>query len=121
MKTNIRKLSILTVFLFWSLGMAPMPEEVQELGRAVYDQHCLECHGLKGQGDGPKGKPLTVKPANFHSPESRTKTFNELVAKVTWGGIYSPMHGWGTRLSRKEIHSVLRYIRLLAPYQRATH
>ncbi len=118
MKLNTRTLSILADFLLWSLGMAPRPAEVQEFGRTVYDQHCLGCHGAKGQGDGPKGKPLIIKPANFHSPESRMKTFNELVAKVTWGGIYSPMHGSGTRLSRNEIHSVIRSIRLLAPYQR---
>lgn len=97
--------------------MAPMPEVVQGFGRTVYDQNCLRCHGPKGQGDGPDGTTLIIKPANFHSPETRMKTDGELVAKVTWGGVYSPMHGWGTRLSRKEIHSVIRYIRLLAPYQ----
>ncbi len=97
-----------------------MPAEVEELGKAVYEQHCLRCHGAKGQGDGPEAKSLTIKPADFHSPESRMKSNGELLAKVVWGGVYSPMHGWGTRLSRKEIHSVIRYIRLLAPYQRPT-
>jgi len=111
------------VFVLWFVlsGMAPMPAEVEEFGRSVYEQHCQHCHGPKGQGDGPDAKTLTIKPANFQSPESRMKTDGELLSKVVWGGVYSPMHGWGTRLSRKEIRSVIRYIRLLAPYERASN
>lgn len=101
------------------LGMAPMPAEVEEFGKSVYDQHCLRCHGAQGQGDGPDAQALTIKPANFHDPASRMKTDGELRSKIVWGGVYSPMHGWGTRLSRKEINSVVRYIRLLAPYERS--
>lgn len=121
MTQHIRYFGILLLFLFWSFGMAPMPSQVQEFGKTVYDQHCRGCHGPQGQGDGPEGQSLTIKPANFHSSDSRIKTDGELLAKVVWGGVYSPMHGWGTRLSRKELHSVIRYIRLLAPYERQTH
>ena len=110
----------MVLFLIGSWGMAPMPSEVEDFGKSVYEQHCQECHGATGQGDGPKAAALTIKPANFHSPESRMKTEQELLSKVVWGGVYSPMHGWGTRLSRKELHSVIRYIRLLAPYERAS-
>ena len=113
-------MNIVVIFLFGSLGMAPMPAQVQEFGKTVYDKNCLPCHGTKGKGDGPKAENLTIKPANFHSRESRMKTDRELLSKIVWGGVYSPMHGWGTRLSRKEIHSVIRYIRLLAPYERIT-
>lgn len=118
MKHSGRYVGVLLLFLLWSWGMAPMPEEVQQFGKTVYEQNCLSCHGPKGQGDGPKAETLTIKPANFHSSESRMKTDHELLSKVVWGGVYSPMHGWGTRLSRKELHSVIRYIRLLAPYER---
>lgn len=118
MKQNGRTCSVLIPFLLCSFGMAPMPTEVEKFGKTVYDQHCLGCHGIKGQGDGPEAKPLIIKPTNFHSPDTRMKTDGELLGKVVWGGVYSPMHGWGIRLSRKEIHSVIRYIRLLAPYER---
>ena len=118
MKRHVKRLGITTILLLCSLGMAPRPAEVQEFGKTVYDQHCLRCHGNVGRGDGPDAKSLTVKPANFYSLKTRMKSDGELISKVTWGGVYSPMHGWGTRLSRKELHSVIRYIRLLAPYQR---
>ena len=118
MKQKIRFIGALCFLLLWSLGMAPMPAEVEEFGKSVYEQHCLQCHGPKGQGDGPEAKNLVIKPANFHAPDSRMKSDGELLSKVVWGGVYSPMHGWGTRISRQEIHSVIRYIRLLAPHER---
>ena len=65
MKQNVRWLGILTILLLCSLGMGPMPGEVQEFGKTVYDQHCLRYHGTRGQGDGPQTKSLTIKPANF--------------------------------------------------------
>ncbi len=37
-----------------------------EEGRLRYQQNCAVCHGDKGYGDGPAGKALDPKPANFH-------------------------------------------------------
>ena len=119
MKQLVTSLGIPIILLLPSLGMSSMSEEIQAFGKTVYDQHCLRCHGTNGQGDGQDAKSLTIKPANFHSSESRMKTDDELISKVIWGGVYSPMHGWGTRLSRRDIHSVIWYIRLLAPYEQA--
>jgi mono/diheme cytochrome c family protein len=121
LKPKGRSVGTLVLFLIWSLGMAPMPKEIEEFGKNLYEQHCLGCHGTRDLEDGPESKSLTIKPANFHSPESRIKTDGEILSKVVWGGMYSPMHGWGTRISRKEIHSVIRYIRFLAPYQRESN
>ena len=38
-------------------------------------------------------------PANFHSLKSRSKTDMELLLAIKQGVLYSPMHGWGVRLS----------------------
>ncbi len=35
---------------------------------------------------------------------------------ITFGAAFSPMHGWADRLSEEERWSVLRYIRILAPF-----
>jgi mono/diheme cytochrome c family protein len=117
MKQLGSQVGILIVLLLCALGMSPMSAEIQGFGKTVYDQHCLRCHGSNGQGDGPDAAALTIKPANFHSSESRSKSDDELISKVTWGGVYSPMHGWGTRLTRRDIYSVVWYIRHLAPYE----
>ncbi len=34
-------------------------------GHAVYEQHCVACHGIDGRGDGPAAKTLPVPPANL--------------------------------------------------------
>ena len=119
MKQLGKFLGIPLILLLSFQGMSSMSAEIQAFGKTVYDQHCLRCHGPQGRGDGPDAQTLTIKPANFHSSESRMKTDDELISKVIWGGVYSPMHGWGTRLSRRDILSVIWYIRLLAPDERA--
>ncbi|MBA3966231.1 MAG: cytochrome c, partial [Nitrospirales bacterium] len=85
-------------------------------GRILFEKHCANCHGEKGAGHGPDTKFLTVQPANFHSLESRSKTDEELMTVITYGAVFSPMHGWANRLTENERWDVLRYIRLLAPF-----
>ncbi len=85
-------------------------------GKILFEKHCVHCHGEKGAGDGPDTKFLMVRPANFHSLESRSKTDWELMTIITFGAAFSPMHGWSDRLTEDERWDVLRYIRLLAPF-----
>lgn len=85
-------------------------------GKILFEKHCANCHGEKGAGDGPDTQFLLVQPANFHSLESRSKTDEELMTVITYGAVFSPMHGWTTRLTEYERWDVLRYIRFLAPF-----
>ena len=87
-----------------------------QAGKILFEKHCANCHGEKGAGDGPDTRFLMVRPANFHSLESRSKTDEELMNVITYGAAFSPMHGWTDRLTENERWDVLRYIRLLAPF-----
>ena len=89
-------------------------------GKRIYQQHCLNCHGEQGDGNGPDMQFLIVPPANFHSLQSRSKTDWELMTVITYGVIFSPMHGWADRLSEQERWDVLGYIRQLAPFNPVT-
>lgn len=86
-------------------------------GGAIYQKHCLGCHGPNGEGNGPDASSLIVPPVNFQSRESRSKSDEELRSAIIWGFAFSPMHGWWDKLTREEIWSVIHYIRKMAPYQ----
>ena len=84
-------------------------------GQLVYEKHCLRCHGLSLEGNGPDSNFLIVAPANLQSLKSRTKTDWELLLAISHGVAFSPMHGWRERLTQDQIMDVLAYIRMMAP------
>jgi mono/diheme cytochrome c family protein len=86
-------------------------------GKAIYSQHCLRCHGEKGDGQGPDASSLTVKPTNFLSQQSRVQTDLTLLSTIVWGSVYSPMHGWVNRISGQDMRDLVAYIRTIAPFQ----
>src|SRR5690606_2476044 len=104
----------------WPLGI--FGQETSEFpgnpknGKVLYELHCATCHGEQGMGDGPDTQFLTVQPANFLSLNSRSKTDEELMSMITYGSAFSPMHGWADRLTEEERWDIVRYIRLLAPF-----
>ena len=116
-----RIFAITTVFAcFVLLGTSISAQELQgepKNGTLIYEQHCIRCHGQNGDGNGEEGAYLIVKPADFHSAESITKTNNELFVTIKYGLIYSPMHGWSDRLTDQDIMDVIAYIRMLAPFR----
>ena len=85
-------------------------------GQLVYEQHCLRCHGLSLEGNGPDSHFLIVAPANLQSPRSRAKTDWEMLLAISQGVAFSPMHGWRDRLTQAQIEDVLAYIRMMAPF-----
>ena len=83
-------------------------------GKAIYERHCLTCHGARGSGDGPGGLLLTIAPTNFHRPGSFLKSDETLLRMIEHGGVFSPMHSWRGRLTDGEMQDVLAYIRVLS-------
>lgn len=83
-------------------------------GKAVYERHCLACHGVGGWGDGPNAGALKVAPANFHRFNSFLKSDEELLRTIEHGVVYSPMHSWRGQLTDGEMQDVVAYIRLLS-------
>ncbi|MEW6248751.1 MAG: c-type cytochrome [Nitrospirota bacterium] len=102
-----------------ALGMGAVDLRAQDggadvnRGRAVYERHCLACHGVGGRGDGPEAASLRTKPANFHRAISMLKSDEELLRVIEYGVVFSPMHAWQGKLTEGELQDVLAYIRLL--------
>lgn len=116
MQTRIILMSILASVLLGSWAIAEMTISGLKKGEAIYQQHCLRCHGKSGDGLGPDARHLIVPPANFLSLRSRSKSDLELLSAISRGVLFSPMHGWADRLSDQDMRDVLGYIRMLAPF-----
>jgi cytochrome c oxidase cbb3-type subunit 3 len=97
----------------WAAGQTS-PGNPQD-GQAVYEKQCLRCHGEKLSGDGPEGRYLIVRPADFQSPASRAKTDWELLITIANGALFTPMHGYRGTLTDQQMLDVLSYIRTMAP------
>ena len=103
------------VILAALVGPAPAQDVSPDVTRrkAVYDRHCLTCHGAGGWGDGPDAAALRVPPANFHRFKSFLKSDEELLRTIEHGIVFSPMHSWQGQLTETERQDALAYIRLL--------
>ena len=108
---TVMGLIVLTCSSF--LQAQEFPSDVAR-GKAIYERHCLRCHGAGGWGDGPEAAALKVRPANFHAFKSFLKSDEELLRTIEHGIVFSPMHSWRGQLSDGEMQDVTAYIRLLS-------
>jgi len=76
-------------------------------GRALYDKHCVACHGKTGKGVG-------TLPNLSDARVMAGRTDAQLFDKITNGGRGSGMPAWGGVLSEQQRWDVLAYIKTLA-------
>jgi len=117
--TSMRLLWLMSALVI-AVCMTPLVLPAQEYppdvtrGKAVYERHCVSCHGPRGWGDGPNAVLLKIPPANFHRFNSFLKSDEELLRTIEHGVVYSPMHAWRGQLTDGEMQDVVAYIRLLS-------
>ncbi|MGB3713883.1 MAG: cytochrome c [Candidatus Promineifilaceae bacterium] len=98
----------------YSLGT---PEESIAIGRVVYEENCLACHGSEGQGDGPQAGDLENDPGNLSDPSYWSQVSNQEVFDILASGSQIPDHEYGVGdngLTEDEIWSAINYIRTLS-------
>jgi mono/diheme cytochrome c family protein len=86
-------------------------------GKSLYQQHCLRCHGVKLDGDGPDSKKLSTRPPDFHKYLSRVKGDLELEVTIRQGRKLTAMHEWDNLLSDQQIYDLIAYIRSAVPHR----
>ena len=87
--------------------------EVEE-GKTIFFEHCMECHGIKGDGRGPIAPYLEETPANLLAQKTQTEP-DEALFEIIKYGAHLEMPSWEGILSDQEIWKVVKYLRNLNP------
>jgi len=80
-------------------------------GKRFYESNCFVCHGMKGDGAGPRADFNYPRPRDFTSQDSRL-IFNRprLFDSISHGKRGSVMPAWNTVLSVQKIANVAEYV-----------
>lgn len=86
------------------------PSGIIEAGQKVYGRVCSNCHGESGNGDGPSGMSLPVKPRDFTNCKfQRKRTDGELFYVIKFGSW--PMPPMIPLITEEDAWEVIAYIR----------
>jgi mono/diheme cytochrome c family protein len=105
----------------YALAHDPLPDTRAKLGRGatVFNSHCASCHGWNGQGTGPEAFALVPAPADlewlWNKPKSKSESY--MYWSIAEGGrqFDSDMPAFKSTLSKKDIWSVIAYVRAGMP------
>lgn len=81
-------------------------------GRALYDRHCLQCHGAPGVAPHAVGLGLEPPPPNLVL-RARNLTAGELYWAVAKGLKMTGMPAWEFRLSERDLWAVVAFLKTL--------
>ena len=80
-------------------------------GRQFYSANCFTCHGLKGNGRGPRASFIYPPPRNFLAEKSRIRLNRPALFKAIYSGIPGTvMPSWGKVLNDQQIANVAEYV-----------
>lgn len=65
-------------------------------GKTLYQDHCMNCHGPKGKGDGIKAATLKHAPSDFTTAAFQQQTDGSLLYKIYFG--HKDMPGFKNRI-----------------------
>jgi mono/diheme cytochrome c family protein len=80
-------------------------------GKVLYHAHCVQCHGIAGDGNGPDAANYNPRPKDFTS-QQMLEVADPVIEKAVLAGLPTvPTHSWGTKLSNDEVAAVVQYVR----------
>jgi cytochrome c oxidase cbb3-type subunit 2 len=100
----------------------PDTVELREHGREVYQDHCVGCHGVRGDGTGPAATFLMPLPRDFtaavfkfrSTPSGSLPTDGDLYRTITRGVRWTAMPTWH-EVPDKHRLAVVAYLKTLSP------
>ncbi len=110
----------LSLIGFLSILLGAAGAHAQDAAKAaqLYKMYCLNCHGEKGDGQGPLGKTLNPPPRDFTKGEFKFGGTDEDIFQVISNGAAakggSPMMApWGAAIPEADRHELVKFIRSL--------
>ena len=92
----------------------PLPEGLQGdliRGKQLYRNNCVTCHGVEGDGRGPRAYFINPKPRNFLHTASRASLNRPvLYESINKGKLRTEMPAWGKVLNAQQIADVSEYV-----------
>ena len=92
----------------------PLPYNLEgkmKWGQMFYEENCADCHGLSGEGDGPRASFIFPKPRNYRHPASRHKYNRPKLFDVIAHGRHSTeMASWNNVLTYQEMGHIAEYV-----------
>lgn len=80
-------------------------------GKALYEKHCMSCHGGTGRGDGPSGKGLPTPPADLtDSYHARYYADAGRIQIIRKGHVEEGMPAFEGTLTEAQIRDVYAYL-----------
>lgn len=100
----------------------PAPLDESADSATLYRHYCADCHGAEGNGDGPNAKYLPVPPVPHADAAYMSERPDDSLFDAIYSGGYimnlSPrMPPYGSTLSRRQIWSLVGYLRSLCECQ----
>lgn len=89
------------------LGLKGDPDK----GRIFFMGNCFTCHGVKGDGEGPRAYFITPPPRDFLLETSRQRLNRPVLFEaITNGRLGTNMPAWGKVLNNQEIADVAEFV-----------
>ena len=108
--------TLAALFVFSAVLVAGTTQGDPKLGLVIYKKQCQRCHGESWKGDGPAGKFMKIKPADWTDRNRMSKLEDQyLTTLITKGGGSvgkSPlMPSFGDKLQAQDIQNLIALIK----------
>jgi mono/diheme cytochrome c family protein len=84
------------------------------MGRKLFREYCVDCHGAKGDGKGPTADSLKRKPANLMSGPTKALADGEIYWRISKGDDIMPSFEKTFPLTQDQRWQLVNYVRSLA-------
>ncbi len=85
--------------------------EILNIGQKFYDTHCLVCHGVSGQGDGPMAAKMPLKPPPLVSDKVKGWSDGRIFHTITVG--QGVMGAYASHVPQQFRWQLVNYIRFI--------